>query len=55
MLTFVGRLATPAQPKPKRRAHKEPIDPVTVVTEAARVGDSRFQQFVETGKHRRSK
>jgi hypothetical protein len=52
---LVYRNSTPSgQPKPKRREHKEKIDPTAAVSEAARVGDARFQHFVETGKLQRS-
>lgn len=42
------------KPGPKRREHKDKVDPVAVVSQAARHGDSRFQYFVETGKLQRS-
>lgn len=53
MLVYSNSKAS-GKPKPKRRAHKDDIDPVAVVSEAARVGDSRFQHFVETGKLQRT-
>lgn len=53
MLVYSNSTAS-GQPKPKRRAHKDNFDPVAVVSEAARVGDSRFQHFVEKGKLQRS-
>ncbi|WP_426149883.1 hypothetical protein [Pseudomonas sp. DC3000-4b1] len=40
--------------KAPRRSKKNPRDVIVVVEEAARVGDARFQYFVETGKLRRS-
>lgn len=49
MLVYSNSTAS-GQPKPKRRVHKDKVDPVAVVSEAARVGDSHFQRFVETGK-----
>ena len=50
-------MGTPAKPqtKPKPRAKKIARDPIAVVEEAARVGDARFQYFLETGALRRSK
>lgn len=54
MLVYSNSTAS-GQPKPKRRVHKDDLDPVAVVSEAARVGDSRFQHFVETGKLERSR
>lgn len=53
MLVYSNSCAS-GQSKPKRRVHKDKIDPVAVVSEAARVGDSHFQRFVETGKLQRS-
>ncbi|PWK28763.1 hypothetical protein C7534_13819 [Pseudomonas sp. OV226] len=53
MLIYSNSTAS-GQPKPRRRVHKDKIDPVAVVSEAARVGDSHFQRFVETGKLQRS-
>lgn len=49
MMSLMG---TPKQPKP--RVKKVSRDPVEVVEEAARVGDARFQYFVETGRLQRS-
>ncbi len=53
MLVYSNSSASDQQ-KPKRRVHKDTLDPVALVSEAARVGDSHFQRFVETGKLQRS-
>lgn len=42
------------QVKPKPRVKKTPRDAIVVVQEAARVGNARFQHYVETGKLLRS-
>lgn len=54
MLHLMGTPAKP-QAKPKPRVKKVARDPVAVVEDAARVGDARFQYFLETGVLRRSK
>lgn len=53
MMHFVSHKVAPAEAKPKRRVKKGNNDPIVVVQEAARVGDARFEFFVETGKLRR--
>lgn len=53
MLRFTSRSVFAPEAEPKRRIKKGNNDPVLVVKEAARVGDARFQYFVETGKLRR--
>jgi|SynMetStandDraft_1070027.scaffolds.fasta_scaffold16463_2 hypothetical protein len=53
MLRFTSRSVAAPEAEPKRRIKKGNKDPVLVVKEAARVGDARFQYFVETGKLRR--
>lgn len=53
MLVY-GNSTASGQQKQKRRVHKDKFDPVAVVSEAARVGDSRFQFFVETGTLKRA-
>ena len=46
--------SAPTEAKPKPRSKKIKRDSVVVIQEAARVGDARFQHFVETGKLLRS-
>ncbi len=53
MLLFTSRSIAAPEAEPRRRIKKGNNDPVLVVKEAARVGDARFQYFVETGKLRR--
>lgn len=40
-------------PKPKPRVKKGNRDPIKVVEEASRMGDARFQYFVENGRLQR--